>query len=393
MAGAAVSERLARRGWQIDLIESRTPQLTQAPAKYAGVFHPHISRDDCVLSRATRNGLLYAISRWNALAQAGRELDWARCGVLQLAGDRDRDLGIMATIAANAYPGEYVQYLERSEAETRAGCRMPSGGWWFCGGGWMRPQSLIAAQLAAAGANASRSSALTLHAGTTVHATSRSGEHWRALAADGRLIAAAPVLVLANANDLTRLAGVAQPLQCIRGQISYVPAENVKSPQVVLAGRGYVLPASDGLVLVGSTYDRDDDDPEPRLQSHESNLLRLAQLLPDALKQVNAATLEGAVGFRCVAPDRMPLVGAMPDVDAARAQKAVLSGAQLADLPRIPGLYCASAYASRGLVWAALAGEMLASLIEGEPLPLESDLAGALDPGRFVLKQARHGSL
>ena len=90
---------------------------------------------------------------------------------------------------------------------------------------------------------------------------------------------------------------------------------------------------------------------------------------------------------------RMPLAGAMPDVDAARTQKAALSGAQLADLPRAPGLYCASAYASRGLVWAALAGEMLASLIEGEPLPLERDLADALDPGRFALKQARHAKL
>jgi tRNA 5-methylaminomethyl-2-thiouridine biosynthesis bifunctional protein len=83
----------------------------------------------------------------------------------------------------------------------------------------------------------------------------------------------------------------------------------------------------------------------------------------------------------------------MPDIDAARAQKAALCGAQLPDLPRSPGLYCASAYASRGLVWAALAGEMLASLIEGEPLPLEGDLADALDPGRFVLKQARRGTL
>ena len=73
--------------------------------------------------------------------------------------------------------------------------------------------------------------------------------------------------------------------------------------------------------------------------------------------------------------------------------KAALHGAQLADLPRRAGLYCASGYASRGLVWAALAGEMLASLIEGEPLPLEGDLADALDPGRFVLKQARRGVL
>jgi tRNA 5-methylaminomethyl-2-thiouridine biosynthesis bifunctional protein len=387
LAGAAVSERLARRGWRIDLIESRALPAPAAAARYAGVFHPHLSRDDCILSRAARNGFLYAISRWHALAQAGQELDWARCGVLQLAGDGEREQRTLAAIAALGYPAAYAQYLEQREAEIRAGCRLRSGGWWFSGGGWMRPLSLIRAQLAAAG------SLLTPHFGAAVHAIVRSGENWQAIAADGRLIAAAPVLVLANSNDLTRLAGVAQILQPIRGQISYVPAEYLHAPQIVLTGSGYVLPAKDGLVVAGSTYDRDDDDPEPQLRSHESNLLRVAQLLPDAQPGIDAARLDGAVGFRCVAPDRMPLVGAMPDVDAACTQKAALSGAQLTDLPRSPGLYCASAYASRGLVWAALAGEMLASLIEGEPLPLEGDLADALDPGRFVLKQARRGIL
>jgi tRNA 5-methylaminomethyl-2-thiouridine biosynthesis bifunctional protein len=251
----------------------------------------------------------------------------------------------------------------------------------------MRPLSLIAAQLASAGA------LLSAHFGTAVHAIVRAGERWRALAADGTLIAAAPVLILANSNDLTRLAGIAQTLQRVRGQISYVPAENLNAPRIVLTGAGYVLPASDGFVVAGSTYDRDNDDPAPQLQSHESNLLRLAHLLPDAPHAADAATLEGAVGFRCVAPDRMPLVGALPDVDAARAQKATLCGAQLADLPRSPGLYCAAAFASRGLVWAALAGELLASRIEGEPVPLEGDLADALDPARYVLKLARRGML
>jgi tRNA 5-methylaminomethyl-2-thiouridine biosynthesis bifunctional protein len=387
LAGAAVSERLARRGWQIDLIESRTLPAPAAAARYAGVFHPHLSRDDCILSRAARSGYLYAVSRWLALERTGQALAWARCGVLQLSGNDGPDPRTIAAIAALGFPADYAQYIERAEAETWAGCGLPSGGWRFSGAGWMRPLSLVSAQLATAGP------LLTPHFGAPVHAIRLGGEGWQALAADGGLIAAAPVLVLANANDLTRLAGVAQALQRIRGQISYVPAENVTSPQVVLTGRGYVLPARDGIVLAGSTYDRDNDDPEPQLQSHESNLLRLAQLLPDARPGVDASKLEGAVGFRCVAPDRMPLVGAMPDADAARAQKAALSGAQLADLPRSPGLYCVSAYASRGLVWAALAGEMLASLIEGEPLPLEGDLADALDPGRFVLKQARHAKL
>ncbi len=290
-------------------------------------------------------------------------------------------------IVALAYPAGYVQYLEQGEAEARAGCRLPGGGGWYPGGGWIRPTSLIAAQLAVAGAT------LTPHFGSEVQGIARNGGQWQALATDGTLIAAAPVLILANANDTTRLASVAQPLKRIRGQVSYLPVEELAAPRVVITGAGYVLPAADGIVVTGSTYDRDNDDPEPQVQGHEANLLRLAQLLPQAQLRLDASMLEGAVGFRCVAPDRMPLIGAMPDVDAARMRKAALSGAQLADLPRSPGLYCASAYASRGLIWAALAGEMRASRTEGAPLPLEGDLADALDPGRYVLKQARHAKL
>jgi tRNA 5-methylaminomethyl-2-thiouridine biosynthesis bifunctional protein len=387
ISGAAISERLARRGWRIDLIESRAQPETPGLAKHAGVFHPHLSRDDCILSRATRNGFLYALGGWLALERSGLALSWARCGVLQLSAESGRQARTIAAIAALGLPADYVEYLERGAAEALAGCALAGGGWSFPGGGWMRPASLVAAQLAAAGP------ALRAHFGVRVETVAHSGGDWRALAADGRLIAAAPVLVLANSNETTRLASVAQALQRIRGQISYVPEADLQAPRIVVTGAGYVLPAADGVVVTGSTYDRDDDDPEPQLRGHEANLLRLAQLLPQARVTADAARLEGAVGFRCAAPDHLPLVGAMPDVEAARMSKAGLHGAQLTDLPRRAGLYCASGYASRGLVWAALAGEMLASLIEGEPLPLEGDLADAMDPGRFVLKQARRGML
>jgi tRNA 5-methylaminomethyl-2-thiouridine biosynthesis bifunctional protein len=48
------------------------------------------------------------------------------------------------------------------------------------------------------------------------------------------------------------------------------------------------------------------------------------------------------------------------------------------------GIYGAFAYGSRGLIWAALAAELIASELEGEPLPLEGKLADAMDPGRFA---------
>jgi tRNA 5-methylaminomethyl-2-thiouridine biosynthesis bifunctional protein len=69
-----------------------------------------------------------------------------------------------------------------------------------------------------------------------------------------------------------------------------------------------------------------------------------------------------------VARDRLPLIG---------------------PLAGEPGLYGAFAYGSRGLLWAGLGAELLASQMEGEPLPLEIDLADALAPARFALRARR----
>ena len=104
-------------------------------------------------------------------------------------------------------------------------------------------------------------------------------------------------------------------------------------------------------------------------------------------------SLRGEVGMRCVARDRMPMVGQMVDIDRARAIADTLSGAHASDMPRLPGLFCAIAFASRGLAWTALAAECVASQLEGEPLPLEATLVDAIDPGRFAVKQARRGTL
>ncbi len=116
-------------------------------------------------------------------------------------------------------------------------------------------------------------------------------------------------------------------------------------------------------------------------------------MLPDSAAGIDAATLAGGVGFRCVATDRLPMVGAIVDVDRARADRAGLAGAHPADLPRLSGLYGAFAFASRGLSWSGLAAEALASEIDGEPAPLQRSLLDAIDPGRFVLKALRRGAL
>jgi tRNA 5-methylaminomethyl-2-thiouridine biosynthesis bifunctional protein len=93
------------------------------------------------------------------------------------------------------------------------------------------------------------------------------------------------------------------------------------------------------------------------------------------------------VGFRAATPDRLPLVGALPDMHAPLPR-----GIQLRDMPRHPKLYGLLGLGSRGLVWATLAAEALASQLHGDPLPLEGDLMDAMDPARFRLRQHRRGT-
>jgi len=379
LAGAAVVERLAARGWAIELIERHAAPAAEASGMPAGSFHPQVSRDDSILSRLTRAGFLYALDRWRALEAAGHRLEWQRCGVLQVAKDARDEARMAATVRALVFPAGYLDFLPRASASSRAGVEMNAGGWWFPESGWMRPAELVAAQLAAARARG----AIAIRTSTTAHALAREGDLWRVLAPEGAVIASAPVVVLANSHDAARLVPLGAPLKRVRGQLTLLPAGSLPSLRTVLAGLGHLVPAGNGAAVAGATYDFEDEDTAPSEEGNAGNLARLERLLPGSAAHLDPARLTGAVGFRCVAPDRLPLIGALPDIPATRVDPRAL--------PRLHGLYGALGYASRGLTWAMLGGELVASAVEGEPLPLEGDLADAVDPARFALRRARRG--
>jgi tRNA 5-methylaminomethyl-2-thiouridine biosynthesis bifunctional protein len=134
---------------------------------------------------------------------------------------------------------------------------------------------------------------------------------------------------------------------------------------IVATRLGYVTPAVDGIRCAGATTQTDDIDPEPRLADHVENLFRLDMLLPGFAKGLRPDELQGRVSFRPLSPDRLPLVGPLGAGD---------------------GLWIINGFGARGLVFASICAELLASQIDGDPLPLEIDLVRALDPGRLVAR-------
>jgi tRNA 5-methylaminomethyl-2-thiouridine biosynthesis bifunctional protein len=391
LAGCAVIERLAARGWRITSLERHVSVAQDASGNPAGVFHPMISRDDSVASRVTRAGFLYTLRRWAALERLGHHPVRGAPGLLQIAADDDEARSMSEAIAAFGYPSEYVTPVSLGEAQRLAGMPLARSGWFFPHGGWIDPASLCTAQCAAAGGLLER------HFGVDVARLERAGNQWTVFDAAGQAIARAPVVIIASAHDAARIAGLQHaPTRSIRGQLTLLPPGAVPPLGMPVIGEGYAVPLVDGTTLTGATYELDDPDASLRPDGHLENLERVAQMLPafdGIVDPGRAGTLAGRVAFRCVTSDRMPMIGNFADEAASTCDAQRLRGAWPLDLPRVDGLYGAFAYGSRGLVWAALGAELIASQIEGEPWPLERDLAEDIDPARFLLRALRQGTV
>ena len=337
LAGAAVCERLCARGWSVTLLERHAGPAREASGNHAGAFHPLVSPDDSVFARVTRAAFLASLQRWPGLAAR-----WDPCGVLQLARDEKEALSQRRSVAALAMPPDYAQLVTRDEASAHAGVQVAAGGLWFPRGGWVQPASLAEAQLFACRERLER----------------RFSSEVNTLPKEENVI-------LANGAEALRLHPLPHlRLRRVRGQVTYVPAGAVDAPRAVVLRGGMVLPALDELCVVGATFDLEDEDPAPRVESHASNLERAARILPGF--SFDPESVEGRVAFRAVAPDRLPIAGRISNE-----------------------VHGAFAYGSRGLLWSTLAADLIASDLEGEPLPIEGTLCDALSPGRFARRAAR----
>ncbi|KVF71650.1 FAD-dependent cmnm(5)s(2)U34 oxidoreductase [Burkholderia sp. FL-7-2-10-S1-D7] len=385
LAGCAIVERLAARGWNVTLIERHARIASDASGNPAGVFHPLMTRDDNVASRLTRSGFLHALARWRALEQAGHAFARSTRGMIHLAESADDFVRMRDAFDALGAPSDYVSLLDTDAARAHLNLPVAHGGLLFPHGGAVWPAGLCAAQVAAAGER------VKLLAGTQVDRLERDGDTWRAVDATGATLAAAPVVVLANAGDAVRLAGLQHvSLQPVRGQLTLLPPGSTAPLPCPAIGDGYAVPLDDGTLLIGATFEPDDLDPAMRPAGHIENIERVRHLLPGLIGELpDVGTLRGRVAFRWVVADRVPVIGPLADEAQTLANARALSGAKARDLPRTAGLYGAFGYGSRGLVWAALGAELIASQLEGEPLPLERELADAVDPARFLIRALR----
>lgn len=376
VAGAGAAAALARNGWQVTVIAPEfaagAPAASNPSGHHAAALTPLVDRDDSPRARLTRAGALRAAARWRDwTASSGPEDAVWRCGTVQVARRRHAQGAAWETwrlgLDALGFPRDWMHTVDAVEASRQAGLRVGRAGVYFPGGLLIRPQRLVERLLA---------STQVVRVPGQVHGLQRVGDAWRLVNAAGMELAQAELVVLAAARAvpaLLRNSALAWPLgehmQAVAGQISVVPAASLSGgPRCVVAGEGYVLPAVAGACVVGSTYDHEtapDAAAPVRQAGHDENFARLSQLLPEVglVDAAAAAAPAGWAGWRAVLPGRLPAIGPLAGVD---------------------GIWLATGYASRGLCWSALAGDMLTTALSAAPGVLERELAQWVAPARSV---------
>jgi len=351
IAGASVAYALARRGWQVAVLDQHAAPACGASGLPAGLVVPHISADDSPRSRMSRVGARLMLQHAKALLQEGS--DW------QLSG---------------------VQELDLEQGSTR----------WHAQGAWIRPSRLVQAWLSHPAIDCrfhAKVTGLQQHAGV-----------WQLTGDDGTLLSESELVVLANATGSVPLMmasnhahifgkGLVQRMEmlhAVHGTVSFAVHPRLPPadywPKHPVNGHGNFLPQIPldcGVAwLAGSTFEPDRIPEQtghrlaPLPEQHRANAQRLCELLPAVGAGLANAFARSEVqhwsATRCVTHDRLPWVGALQDTTDG--------------VP--PSLWIHVGMGARGLTFSALGAELLVAWISGEPWPVEGNLARSLDVRR-----------
>lgn len=406
LAGASVAQALARRGWQVQVLDAASAPAAGASSLPVGLMVPHVSADDSPRSRLSRAGIRLMLNQARALLVEGQ--DWKMSGVLQRLPDAPPDPSSEAPPDAPSDPPSHVSQVAsmglpqpwsvQGKVWAQPSCNrlantpwgnglaQPSSALWHTLAGWIKPQPLIKAWLAQPG--------VQFRGHSSVASIGRKESDWVLSDSAGCELACAKVVVLAAATGSAPLLNQLQGLDRLSGALPKVPGLHGISGQITWAmqrdtdtallppypvnGQGHLIAQvpltadaatghQAGLAwFSGATFESQPAGGSAAAQ-HHANHERLKALLPACAQALADVFDDDKVhawrNSRCATADRLPVLGPIVGGDA-------------------PTLWVSTALGSRGLSLSVLCAELLAARLSGEPWPIGARLAGMIDSQR-----------
>lgn len=356
--GCAAAFELAEAGVRVRVLDGR-PAGGGASQASAGVLAPYVEgHDSKPLRTLGRRSLdLYEAFVARAMDASGQAVEFARCGTLEVAvseADADRLQRARKTIASEGVTGRWLedQALRRAEPSLHPGVL---GALEVATHAMVNVPALTTAL--AAGAAARGAEIVTGVAATSLSA----GPGGIVVQTTGAPMHAAQVVLAAGAwaAALAPPGADVMPVRPVRGQLLHLGTPPGTVRHIVWASDVYLVPWSDGTVLVGATSE-DVGFDERVTAGGVATLLGAATALVPSLAA--ATFIEARRGLRPGSPDDLPYIG----------RSAVL-----------PGLIYACGHYRNGALLAPLTAALVRQLVQGDDR----------DPALGVFAPARAGRL
>jgi len=367
ICGASIADELLLRGKPVCIVDSAPSPATACSSHAYAIAHPHIGKGSPRLLRLTRLAFLLAEAKW------GR--GWKQHGIFQPnKKDKSFDQAVTANHLKSLDLDEEIAVALDAQAAEKI-CGIKQDGVWLARGASLNI-------FEASNALLQERKGLTCLWNMHISKLEELGGRWFLLNDANEAILSADKVVVANSmgsKALMSSIGIKLPLKPVRGQLSIfsIPKGDAwikKLPRVGISGDGYCLPAeqlADGSYrwIVGSSFDEGEDDLGSRDSSDSFNREQAQGLLDYNEGNSQSLNKEGDfVGVRCVAGDRLPIMGR---------------------LTQRPGIFLATALGSRGVLWSALAAKLVSAQVLDDDFALlarlgfAADLLAALAPARF----------
>ncbi|TWI58162.1 NAD(P)/FAD-dependent oxidoreductase [Halalkalibacter nanhaiisediminis] len=351
--GASTAYHLAKAGADVTLIDRA--DHGQATDAAAGIVCPWLSqrRNKAWYSLAKGGARYYPTLIEELEAEGETDTGYAKVGVLSLHSD-PKKLDKMEERAKKRREDapEIGQITRLSPAETQAlfpPLAEEYGSVHVSGGARVNGRALRLALINAA----KRNGATYIQASAEL---TYSGNHVTGVKTDGKTTLADQVIVTAGAwaKELLQPLGINFLIEPQKAQIVHLelPETNTKTWPVVMSPTSqYVIAFDNGRVVVGATHENGVgfDDRVTAGGIHEI-FDKAFEIAPGL---ANSTVLETKVGFRPVAPEFLPIIGAVPNVQ---------------------GLLLANGLGSSGLTVGPYIGAELAKLALGKPIEIDLEL-------------------
>lgn len=306
--GCAIGWELARRGARTVILEARTAGAGATQAS-AGVLAPYIEapREGPLQQLAVRSLGLYDTFVADLEQETGTRVEYRRCGTLEVAADPAGVARLAALASWTRAAGVEARWVDGHEVVQME----PALG--RCEGALLVPTHgyVAAPQLTSSLLDAARRRGATLIAGQRVESVAPEGEGMTVSTAEERHRGA--TVVIAAGSWSGSLGSDRIPVRPIRGQLLHLQWHAQPISRVLWSDRCYIVPWTDGTVLVGATVEDVGFDERTTAAGVRDLLDAACDLMPQAW---GAAFVEARAGLRPATPDGLPIIGRSPKTPA-----------------------------------------------------------------------------